>query len=137
MGVNKIEHIGIAVKSLADTSNLYEKLLGVAPYKMEAVETEHVKTLFFNVGESKVELLEASSEESAITKFIAKRGEGIHHIAFHVDNIEEEMSRLRQEGFRLVSDQVRRGADNKWVCFVYPKDTQGVLIELCQDIIDE
>lgn len=137
MGVNKIEHIGIAVKSLAYTSNLYEKLLGVAPYKMEAVETEHVKTLFFNVGESKVELLEASSEESAITKFIAKRGEGIHHIAFHVDNIEEEMSRLRQEGFRLVSDQVRRGADNKWVCFVYPKDTQGVLIELCQDIIDE
>lgn len=137
MAVNKIEHIGIAVKSLADAAVLYEKLLGIAPYKTEEVATEQVTTQFFQVGESKVELLQANSEESVIAQFIEKRGEGIHHIAFHVNDIHQEMQRLRDAGFRVLSEQPKRGADNKWVCFVHPKDTHGTLIELCQDISAE
>jgi methylmalonyl-CoA/ethylmalonyl-CoA epimerase len=137
MGVNKIEHIGIAVKSLADASVLYEKLLGVGAYKTELVETEYVITRFFRTGESKIELLEASSDDSPIAKFIAKRGEGIHHIAFHVDDIEKEMERLKSAGFTLINEQPKHGADNKLVCFVHPKDTNGTLIELCQDILNK
>ena len=137
MGVNKIEHIGIAVKSLADASVLYEELLGVGAYKTELVETEHVITRFFRTGESKIELLEASSDDSPIAKFIAKRGEGIHHIAFHVDDIEKEMERLKSAGFTLINEQPKHGADNKLVCFVHPKDTNGTLIELCQDILNK
>lgn len=137
MGVNKIEHIGIAVKSLADASVLYERLLGVGAYKTELVETEHVTTRFFRTGESKIELLEASSDDSPIAKFIAKRGEGIHHIAFHVDDIEKEMERLKLVGFTLINEQPKHGADNKLVCFVHPKDTNGILIELCQDILNK
>ena len=137
MGVNKIEHIGIAVKSLADASVLYEKLLGVGAHKTELVETEYVITRFFRTGESKIELLEASSDDSPIAKFIAKRGEGIHHIAFHVDDIEKEMERLKSAGFTLINEQPKHGADNKLVCFVHPKDTNGTLIELCQDILNK
>lgn len=137
MGINKIEHIGIAVKSLEDASTLYEKLLGVNAYKTETVGTEHVTTRFFKLGESKIELLEACADDSPIAKFITKRGEGIHHIAFHVDDIEKEMERLKSEGFTLINDRPKRGADDKWVCFVHPKDTNGTLIELCQDILNK
>jgi methylmalonyl-CoA/ethylmalonyl-CoA epimerase len=116
---------------------LYEKLLGVGAYKTELVETEYVITRFFRTGESKIELLEASSDDSPIAKFIAKRGEGIHHIAFHVDDIEKEMERLKSAGFTLINEQPKYGADNKLVCFVHPKDTNGTLIELCQDILNK
>lgn len=132
--MNKIEHIGIAVKSLKDSSTLYENLLGYASYKKEEVISEQVITEFFKIGESKIELLEASSSESAINKFIEKRGEGIHHIAFAVDDIIKEMTRLKSEGFQLLSDEPKLGADNKLVCFVHPKSSKGVLIELCQEI---
>lgn len=134
MVMDKIEHIGIAVKSLKDSSSLYERLLGVASYKKEEVVIEQVLTEFFKVGESKIELLEASSPDSPINKFIEKRGEGIHHIAFAVDDIEKEMARLKQEGFLLLNDVPKQGADNKLVCFVHPKSANGVLIELCQEI---
>jgi methylmalonyl-CoA/ethylmalonyl-CoA epimerase len=132
--MDKIEHIGIAVKSLKDASALYERLLGSKSYKTEEVSSENVITEFFKVGESKIELLEASSEESAIHGFIQKRGEGIHHIAFAVDDIVKEMARLKSDGFQLLSDNPRIGADNKLVCFVHPKSSHGVLIELCQEI---
>jgi methylmalonyl-CoA/ethylmalonyl-CoA epimerase len=132
--MDKIEHIGIAVKSLKDASPLYELLLGQKSYKTEEVISEHVITEFFKVGESKIELLEASSEDSAISRFIHKRGEGIHHIAFAVDDIVKEMARLKSEGFELLSDTPKMGADNKMVCFVHPKSSHGVLIELCQEI---
>ena len=132
--MDKIEHIGIAVKSLNDASALYERLLGYKSYKTEEVASENVITEFFKIGESKIELLEASSEESAINGFIQKRGEGIHHIAFAVDDILNEMARLKNEGFQLLSDEPRMGADNKLVCFVHPKSSHGVLIELCQEI---
>jgi len=132
--MNKIEHIGIAVKSLKDSSSLYENLLGYASYKKEEVVSEQVITEFFKIGESKIELLEASSSESAINKFIEKRGEGIHHIAFAVDDIIKEMARLKSAGFQLLSDEPKLGADNKLVCFVHPKSAKGVLIELCQEI---
>lgn len=132
--MDKIEHIGIAVKSLNDASALYERLLGYKSYKTEEVASENVITEFFKIGESKIELLEASSEESAINGFIQKRGEGIHHIAFAVDDIVNEMARLKNEGFQLLSDEPRMGADNKLVCFVHPKSSHGVLIELCQEI---
>ncbi|PST82137.1 methylmalonyl-CoA epimerase [Pedobacter yulinensis] len=131
--MNKIEHIGIAVKSLEAAGKTYQALLGKSPYKTEAVVSEQVNTLFFETGDAKVELLEATGEESAIAKFIAKRGEGLHHIAFEVTDILAEMDRLRAEGFRLMNDQPKRGADNKLVCFVHPKDACGVLIELCQE----
>ncbi|WP_129713633.1 methylmalonyl-CoA epimerase [Pedobacter sp. SYP-B3415] len=132
--MNKIEHIGIAVKSLAAAGKLYERLLGKAPYKAESVASEHVNTLFFQTGESKVELLEATSADSAIARFIEKRGEGIHHVAFEVPDIYAEMERLRSEGFVLLNELPKRGADNKLVCFVHPKDTHGVLIEICCSI---
>lgn len=130
----KIEHIGIAVKSLKDADKLYTELLGIAPYKMETVESEGVNTSFFQLGESKIELLEATKPESAIAKFIEKRGEGMHHIAFAVDDIYAEMERLREAGYRLLNEKPKRGADNKLVCFIHPKNCHGVLVELCQEI---
>ena len=132
--MDKIEHIGIAVKSLKDSSSVYERLLGISSYKKEEVFSEQVTTEFFKVGESKIELLEASSPDSPINKFIEKRGEGIHHIAFAVDDIIKEMARLKEEGFQLLNDSPKKGADNKLVCFVHPKSSNGVLIELCQEI---
>ncbi|MCB0642816.1 MAG: methylmalonyl-CoA epimerase [Phaeodactylibacter sp.] len=132
----RLEHIGIAVKALQESNALFEQLLGTAPYKMEVVESEHVTTSFFQIGESKVELLEATAPESAIAKFIEKRGEGIHHVAFEVEDIHAEMDRLRGQGFRLLNEAPKRGADNKLVCFVHPKSANGVLVELCQSIRD-
>ncbi len=130
----KIEHIGIAVKDLKKGNKLYETLLGVAPYKMEEVASEHVNTSFFQTGESKVELLEATDPDSAIAKFIEKRGEGIHHVAFEVEDIKKEMKRLEKEGFRLLNKKPKKGADHKLVCFIHPKSANGVLVELCQTI---
>lgn len=133
-----IEHIGIAVKNLAAAIDLYEKLLDQKAYKTESVLSEQVVTAFFKTGINKIELLEASHPDSAIAKFIEKRGEGIHHIAFAVDDIYSEMTRLQQAGFVLLNDRPKRGADNKLVCFVHPKSSHGVLIELCQEIpLDE
>ncbi|MBK9108814.1 MAG: methylmalonyl-CoA epimerase [Saprospiraceae bacterium] len=132
--INFIEHIGIAVKSIEEANLIYERLLGKAPYKQEWVESEQVKTSFFKQGNNKIELLEAASPESAIAKFIEKKGEGIHHIAFDVDNIIEEMNRLKELGFQLINEKPKKGADNKWVCFIHPKSANGVLIELCQQI---
>ncbi len=132
--MKKIEHIGIAVKDLSKANDLYEKLLGKKPYKQEAVKSENVMTSFFKVGFNKVELLEATDPSSPIAKFIEKRGEGVHHIAFDVKDIKKEMERLRKEGFILLNDKPKKGADNKWVCFVHPKSANGVLIELCQAI---
>ena len=129
----KIEHIGIAVKSISDSENIYKKLLGCSSYKTEPVESEGVNTSFFRVGENKIELLEATTATSPIARFIEKKGEGVHHIAFEVEDIEAEMARLKQEGFTLINDRPKRGADNKLVCFLHPKGTQGVLIELCQE----
>ncbi len=133
--MEKIEHIGIAVKNLAEAEKTYTALLGVAPYKREAVESEHVITLFFKVGETKIELLEATSPESAIAKFIEKKGEGIHHIAYAVTDIVAEMKRLKEQGFVLLNEAPKKGADNKLICFVHPKSAGGVLTELCQEII--
>ena len=132
--MDKIEHIGIAVRSLKEAGPLYETLLGCKSYKTEEVASEHVITEFFKVGESKIELLEASSEDSAIAGFIVKRGEGIHHIAFAVENIVEEMARLKEAGFKLLNEVPKKGADNKLVCFIHPKSAHGVLIELCQEL---
>lgn len=130
----KLEHIGIAVKSLADSEPLFEKLLNTSPYKRETILDQQVITSFFQSGDSKIELLEATAEESPIAKFILKRGEGIHHIAFEVEDIYSEMQRLHQEGFHLLQDKPSIGADNKWVCFLHPKSTNGVLVEICQSI---
>ncbi|NNU33033.1 methylmalonyl-CoA epimerase [Mucilaginibacter sp. S1162] len=135
--MNKIEHIGIAVADLKAAGDLYEKLLNTPVYKIEEVATEGVKTAFLQSGPNKVELLEASNPDSPIAKFIAKKGEGIHHIAFEVDDINAEMARLKNEGFILLSDEPKRGADNKLVCFVHPKSAGGVLVELCQSIAQE
>jgi methylmalonyl-CoA/ethylmalonyl-CoA epimerase len=132
--VKKIEHIGIAVKNLKASNDLYEKLLGVAPYKEEEVVSEGVKTSFFKNGPNKIELLESTTEDGPIAKFLEKKGEGIHHIAFEVDDIVAEMERLKQEGFVLLNDTPKKGADNKLVAFVHPKGTHGVLVELCQEI---
>jgi methylmalonyl-CoA/ethylmalonyl-CoA epimerase len=132
--MNKIEHIGIAVKDITVSNTLFSKLLGVAPYKMEEVATEGVLTSFFQVGENKIELLEATHSDSPIAKFLEKKGEGIHHIAFDVTDILSEMQRLEKEGFVLLNSTPKRGADNKLVCFLHPKGTNGVLIELCQSI---
>jgi len=132
--MNKIEHIGIAVTSLKSAGDIYEKLLNTAIYKTEEVLSEGVKTAFLQTGPNKIELLEASNPESPIAKFIAKKGEGIHHIAFEVDNIRAEMERLKNEGFVLLNDEPKLGADNKLVCFVHPKSANGVLIELCQEV---
>ncbi len=130
----KIDHIGIAVRDMAASNELFRKLLGEAHYKVEAVESEHVSTSFFKIGESKIELLEASDPESPIAKFIEKRGEGIHHIAFEVADIRAEMARLEGEGFIPLNREPKRGADNKWVAFLHPKSSNGVLVELCQSI---
>ena len=130
----KIEHIGIAVKELTTSIPLYEKLLNTGCYKTETVESEKVNTAFFKTGENKIELLESTDPNGVIAGFIAKKGEGIHHIAFEVENIEQEMKRLSAEGFVLLNDQPKKGADNKMVCFLHPKNTNGVLIELCMEI---
>lgn len=129
-----VEHIGIAVKSLTESNNLFSKLLGVLPYKQEGVESEGVLTSFFQTGQTKIELLEATNPDSPIAKFIEKKGEGIHHIAFEVEDIETEMVRLKSEGFILLNETPKKGADNKLVCFLHPKSTNSVLIELCQTI---
>ena len=130
----KVEHIGIAVNSLEISIPLFEKLLNSTCYKKEKVDSESVETAFFKKGDTKIELVVATSELSAIHKFISKQGEGIHHIAFEVDNIELEMSRLKNEGFILLNENPKPGADNKLVCFLHPKSTNSVLIELCQEI---
>ncbi|MCP2028064.1 methylmalonyl-CoA/ethylmalonyl-CoA epimerase [Flavobacterium sp. HSC-32F16] len=133
--INKIEHIGIAVKNMDDANVLFEKLLGVPSYKEETVESEGVLTSFFQTGTNKIELLMATSPESPIAKFLEKKGEGIHHIAFDVEDIHAEISRLKSEGFVLINEVPKKGADNKWVVFLHPKNTNGVLVELCQEII--
>lgn len=130
----KIEHLGIAVKNLEHSNELFQKLFGKAPYKLEKVESEAVSTSFFMIGDNKIELLEATNSESPIAKFIEKKGEGIHHIAFEVDDIYAEMLRLKNEGFILLSEHPKKGADNKLICFLHPKGTNGVLIELCQEM---
>ncbi|MFD2513407.1 methylmalonyl-CoA epimerase [Pontibacter locisalis] len=132
--MKNVEHIGIAVKNFSEANALYFKLLGVEPYKTEFVESENVNTSFFKVGATKIELLEGTTPDSAISKFIEKRGEGIHHIAFEVEDIYAEMERLRKEGFTLLNEQPKKGADNKLVCFVHPKSATGVLVELTQEI---
>ena len=134
--MKKIEHIGIAVKNLEVSNQLFEKLFGEKAYKQETVESEGVKTSFFKNGPNKIELLEATRLDSPIAKFIEKKGEGIHHIAFDVENIEEEVKRLKKEGFQILNETPKKGADNKWVVFLHPKGTNGVLIELCQEIED-
>ena len=132
--MQKIEHIGIAVKSLSVSIPLFEKLLSSKCYKTEQVDTEKVNTAFLKTGDTKIELLESTEEDGIITRFIDKKGEGIHHIAFEVENIEAEMIRLKKEGFILLNETPKKGADNKLVCFLHPKTTNGVLIELCQEI---
>lgn len=129
----KLEHIGIAVRNLEDANQLFASLFNRPAYKIESVESEGVKTSFFQVGESKVELLEATNPDSAIAKFIEKKGEGIHHLAFEVEDIDAELERLNKEGFQLIHQTPKDGADNKRIAFLHPKSTNGVLIELCQD----
>ena len=130
----RIEHLGIAVKDLSAANELYANLLGTESYKTESVASEGVNTSFFRIGESKIELLQATNPESAIAKFIEKRGEGIHHVAFEVADIKAEMERLKAEGFILLNEEPKHGADNKLVCFVHPRSTGGVLVELCMTI---
>lgn len=130
----KVEHIGIAVKDMQNARELYEKLLNTKAYKEEEVVSEGVNTVFFKSGDTKIELLEGLTEESAIAKFIVKKGEGIHHIAFEVEDIEKEIERLRKEGFQVLNEIPKKGADNKLVAFIHPKSCNGVLVELCQEI---
>lgn len=132
--MKKIEHIGIAVKDLKISNALFEKLLGKEAFKEESVASEGVTTSFFQVGETKIELLEATSPNSPIATFIDKRREGIHHLAFAVDDIHAEMERLKSAGFELLNETPKKGADNKWVCFLHPRTTNGVLVEICADI---
>lgn len=132
--LKKIEHIGIAVKDLEVSNELFEKLLGVPAYKSEEVESEGVITSFFQKGPNKMELLAATKPDSVIAKFLDKRGEGVHHIAFEVDDIVLEIARLKKEGFVVLDEKPKKGADNKWVAFLHPKSTGGILIELCQEI---
>jgi len=132
--IKKIEHLGIAVKDLNKSNELFKKLLGEQSYKTEAVDSESVTTSFFKVGDQKIELLEASEPNSTIARFIERRGEGMHHLAFHVESIDEEIERLEKEGFEFVSKTPTKGADNKMVVFLHPKTTNGVLVELCQEI---
>jgi len=134
--MKKIEHIGIAVKNLNKSNDIFKALFGESHYKIEDVESEGVKTSFFKCGPNKIELLQATTEDSPIAKFIEKKGEGIHHIAFAVENIKEEIARLQAEGFTMIHKVAKRGADNKLIAFLHPKSTNGVLIELCQDIRD-
>ena len=135
--INNIEHLGIAVKDIEQANSLYEKLLGVPSYKQEVVESEAVTTSFFRVGDSKIELLSSINGDGPIGKFIAKKGEGIHHIAFDVDDIEFELDRLEKEGFQSINKTPKPGADNKLVAFLHPKSTNGVLIELCQEALSQ
>lgn len=130
----KVEHVGIAVSDLEASNQLFSRLFGAAPYKEETVESEKVKTSFFRMGESKIELLQSLDKDGTIARFIEKKGEGIHHIAYEVDDIILEMKRLKEEGFVLLSEEPKRGADNKLICFLHPKSSNGVLIELCQEI---
>ncbi len=132
--MRKIEHIGIAVKDLESSNLLFERLLGVSHYKIEEVANEGVRTSFFKSGPNKIELLEATKEDSPIAKFLERKGEGIHHVAFAVDDIKAEIARLKAEGFTVLNEAPKKGADNKLVAFLHPKSTNGVLIELCQDI---
>ncbi|KVV13236.1 methylmalonyl-CoA epimerase [Flavobacterium sp. TAB 87] len=132
--INKIEHIGIAVKDLETSNLLFEKLMGTAPYKSEEVQSEGVLTSFFKSGPNKIELLAATNPDSPIARFLEKKGEGIHHIAFDVSDIEAETARLQKEGFVVLNDQPKLGADNKRIVFLHPKSTNGVLIELCEEI---
>ncbi|ARN78429.1 methylmalonyl-CoA epimerase [Nonlabens spongiae] len=132
----KIEHLGIAVRDLARANETYTKLLGRPPYKEEAVTSENVTTSFFKSGENKIELLAATSDDSAIAKFIEKKGEGIHHVAFAVEDIHAELERLKKEGFQILNEQPKKGADNKLIAFVHPKSSNGVLVELCQEIAE-
>ena len=132
--MQKIEHIGIAVKSLTHSVPLFEKLLNCTCYKTEFVETEKVNTAFFRAGGTKIELLEGTDPEGVVARFIEKKGEGLHHIAFEVADIEMEMERLKKEGFVVLSDKPKQGADNKMICFLHPRTTNGVLIELCMNI---
>lgn len=133
----KIEHIGIAVQSLEKSVPLFEQLLNSPCYKTETVDSEAVRTAFFRQGETKIELLESTDPEGIIARFIRKKGEGMHHIAWEVADIEAEMVRLQAAGFTLLQDKPKRGADNKWVCFLHPKDTNGILVELCQEVGNE
>lgn len=130
----KVEHIGIAVKSLTGSNALFARLLGQSHYKIESVAREGVDTAFYQCGDTKIELLQASREDSPIAKFIEKRGEGIHHIAFEVENIAAEIARLKAEGFDFISETPKEGADGKMICFLHPKGSNGVLVELCQSI---
>ena len=132
--IKKIEHIGIAVKDLKKSEELFEKLLGEKPYKTEDVKSEGVTTSFFKVADQKLELLHATNEDSPISKFIEKRKEGIHHLALHVDSIKNEVERLKGLGFEFISTTPKKGADNKMIVFLHPKSTNGVLVELCEEI---
>jgi len=132
--LNKIEHIGIAVRDLENANQIFQDILNTPSYKSESVKSEGVKTSFFKVGPNKIELLQAANPDSPIAKFIEKRGEGIHHIAFAVDNVEEEIKRLTSKGYRLINQSPKTGADNKLIAFLHPKSSNEVLIELCQDI---
>lgn len=131
--IKKIEHLGIAVENITASTQIYEKLLGTKCYKLEEVESEGVKTAFFQVGETKIELLEATNENSPIAKFLAKKGKGFHHIAFDTDDIEAEIERLKNEGFELIHQKPKDGADNKIIAFLHPKSTDSILVELCQE----
>ncbi len=135
--LTNLEHIGIAVKNLAASDALFAKLFNTLPYKHEEIASEGVTTSFFKINQSKIELLEATRDDSPIARFLEKKGEGIHHLAFEVDDIEAEMKRLQKEGFTLLNETPKPGADNKLVCFLHPKGTGGVLIELCQEIVTE
>lgn len=132
--MQKVEHIGIAVKSLETAIPLYEILLGTPCYKKETVDTEKVSTAFFQKGETKIELLESTDPEGVIARFIDRKGEGLHHIAFEVHDIIQEMARLKKEGFTLLMDEPKKGADNKLICFIHPSSANGVLIEICQSV---
>lgn len=132
--MEKLEHIGIAVKDLTKANELFAKLLGSEHYKIEEVASEGVRTAFFNVSGVKIELLEATTDNSPIAKFIEKRGEGIHHLAFEVNDIHASIQHYKNQGFELIKDEPKNGADNKLICFMHPKSTQGVLVELCQEI---
>jgi methylmalonyl-CoA/ethylmalonyl-CoA epimerase len=134
--LNKIEHIGIAVSDLENADQIFQDILNTPSYKSEVVESEGVTTSFFKVGPNKIELLQANNSDSPIAKFIEKRGEGIHHIAFAVENVEEEIKRLTEKGYRLINQSPKKGADDKLIAFLHPKSSNGVLIELCQDIED-
>jgi methylmalonyl-CoA/ethylmalonyl-CoA epimerase len=132
--MRKIEHIGIAVKNLDESNKLFARLLGVSHYKIEVVESEGVRTSFFKVGDIKIELLEANSVDSPIARFIEKRGEGIHHIAFDTENLDNKIQALAEEGFRTIHEKPKQGADNKMITFLHPKSTNGVLVEVCSDM---